>query len=170
MRGMTLKQIEAAVGVSATHVSEIERGKTSPTIGALGKIAKALCVGVACLIEPQTEPGIYTSSPSDRVGYSLDDGKIVMRPLSNGFQGSELTMMEVEIAPGAEAEPRPQRDWGEELIVGLEGDAEIVTGSETYALESGDSLHINVEGALRFRNAGAQEARLLWATYPKYML
>ena len=93
MRGLTLKQIEAAVGVSATHVSEIERGKTSPTIGALGKIADALGVGVACLIEPYSEPGIYTSSAADRTGYSLSDGKLVLRPLSNGFHGSELTMM-----------------------------------------------------------------------------
>ena len=40
-KSLTLKQIEAKVGVSATHISEIERGKTSPTIGALEKIAAA---------------------------------------------------------------------------------------------------------------------------------
>ena len=34
-KGLTLKQIEAKVGVSATHISEIERGKTSPTIQAV---------------------------------------------------------------------------------------------------------------------------------------
>ena len=32
-KGMTLKEIESKVGVSATHVSEVERGKTSPTVG-----------------------------------------------------------------------------------------------------------------------------------------
>ena len=43
-QNLTLKQIEARVDVSATHVSEIERGKTTPTIGALSKIASALDV------------------------------------------------------------------------------------------------------------------------------
>ncbi len=41
-RTFTLKDLERVSGFSATHISEIERGKTSPTIGALVKIAKAL--------------------------------------------------------------------------------------------------------------------------------
>ena len=39
---LTLKSIEASAGISATHISEIERGKTSPTLGALLRIAGAL--------------------------------------------------------------------------------------------------------------------------------
>ena len=34
-RGMTLKQVESLCGLSATHLSEVERGRTSPTLGAL---------------------------------------------------------------------------------------------------------------------------------------
>ncbi len=39
---MTLKDVAVKSGMSATHISEIERGKTSPTIGCLQKIAAAL--------------------------------------------------------------------------------------------------------------------------------
>ena len=48
---LTLKQIEAMVGISATHVSEIERGRTSPTVGALARIAEALGVRPSHLID-----------------------------------------------------------------------------------------------------------------------
>ena len=41
-RNLTLKEVEAKAHVSATHLSEIERGKTSPTVGALVRIARAL--------------------------------------------------------------------------------------------------------------------------------
>ena len=41
-RGLTLKELERVSGFSATHISEIERGKTSPTIGALVRISNAL--------------------------------------------------------------------------------------------------------------------------------
>ena len=34
-QSLTLKQLERTSGFSATHISEIERGKTSPTIGAI---------------------------------------------------------------------------------------------------------------------------------------
>ncbi len=50
-QGFTLKDIESKVGVSATHVSEIERGKTSPTVGALAKIASALQVNPSFLVD-----------------------------------------------------------------------------------------------------------------------
>jgi transcriptional regulator with XRE-family HTH domain len=50
-RRLTLKQVESASGLSATHLSEIERGRTSPTIGALLRIARALEKDVSYFIE-----------------------------------------------------------------------------------------------------------------------
>ena len=41
-RHLTFRQGEEVSGLSATHLSEIERGRTSPTIGALTRIARAL--------------------------------------------------------------------------------------------------------------------------------
>ena len=61
-RGLTLKQIEAKVGVSATHVSEIERGNTSPTIRALERIASALGVAPSYLIDIPPLPGLRIRS------------------------------------------------------------------------------------------------------------
>jgi transcriptional regulator with XRE-family HTH domain len=50
-KGLTLKDIEIRANVSATHVSEIERGMTSPTVGALAKIAHAMGTDVAYFVE-----------------------------------------------------------------------------------------------------------------------
>ena len=50
---LTLKAIENLAGVSATHISEIERGKTSPTIGALSKIAHALGKDITFFVEDE---------------------------------------------------------------------------------------------------------------------
>src|SRR6266487_3188146 len=52
-RRMTLKQVENASGLSATHLSEIERGRTSPTIGALVRIARALQKDASYFIEAE---------------------------------------------------------------------------------------------------------------------
>src|SRR5438132_10445465 len=41
-RGLTLRQVASAAGLSATHISEIERGHTTPTVGALLRVARAL--------------------------------------------------------------------------------------------------------------------------------
>ena len=50
---MTLKQVEESSGLSATHLSEIERGRTSPTIGALVRIARALQKDTSYFIEAE---------------------------------------------------------------------------------------------------------------------
>ena len=52
-RRMTLKQVEHSCGLSATHLSEIERGRTSPTIGALVRIARALEKDASFFIESE---------------------------------------------------------------------------------------------------------------------
>src|SRR6059036_3950065 len=54
--GLTLKDLEERGGISATHVSEIERGRASPTIGALSRIAVALGVRPALLVEARVLP------------------------------------------------------------------------------------------------------------------
>ena len=50
-RNLTLKMVESASGVSATHVSEIERGETIPTIKVLARIARALGKRAAFFLE-----------------------------------------------------------------------------------------------------------------------
>jgi transcriptional regulator with XRE-family HTH domain len=60
-RNLTLKEIEKRGHISATHVSEIERGKASPTVGALARIAQALGVRPATLIEPRVLPEVARS-------------------------------------------------------------------------------------------------------------
>jgi transcriptional regulator with XRE-family HTH domain len=41
-KDMTLMEVQKKARVSATHISQIERGMTSPTVGVLQKLAKAL--------------------------------------------------------------------------------------------------------------------------------
>lgn len=111
-RGVTLKQVEAAVGVSATHVSEIERGKTSPTIGALAKIASALKVDMAFLLEAPPADRVHVSRPDDRCALTMGGGALELVPLSNPEIGIELSVFDIRLSENAAVEPRPGRRWG----------------------------------------------------------
>src|SRR5262245_55548623 len=50
-RRLTLRQVETLAAVSATHLSQIERGQASPTIGALSRVARALGRDASYFIE-----------------------------------------------------------------------------------------------------------------------
>ncbi len=81
-KGMTLKEIEAKVGVSATHVSEVERGKTSPTVGALSKIAAALEVNASYLIDFPIGQEVSVTRPGSRPSLVLTGHSIQMDVLT----------------------------------------------------------------------------------------
>ncbi len=65
-RDMTLKEVATRSGMSATHISEIERGKTSPTIGALQRIASALDERPAHFVEERDAPLAVLTRKDDR--------------------------------------------------------------------------------------------------------
>ena len=87
-RRLTLKQVEAAAGLSATHLSEIERGRTSPTVGALLRIARALGKHPAYFVEPRELPEISGSAGLDGT-FEIGAGASA-RPLSTGIAGGRL--------------------------------------------------------------------------------
>src|SRR5437870_11388326 len=64
--GLTLKDLEKRGHISATHVSEIERGRASPTVGALARIASALGVRPVMLVEPLVLPQASVMHSAER--------------------------------------------------------------------------------------------------------
>ena len=80
-RNLTLKEVAARSGMSATHISEIERGKTSPTIGALDRIAKALEERSAHFVEEQVRSLAVLTTRKDREkAFICDSDDRVMAP------------------------------------------------------------------------------------------
>ena len=79
----TLKAIEAAAGISATHISEIERGKTSPTLGALLRIARALGRDPAYFLEEEDLGAVSVVTLENRLRESLPDGTGTLERLTN---------------------------------------------------------------------------------------
>src|SRR5215468_705674 len=88
-RRMTLKQVEIASGLSATHLSEIERGRTSPTIGALVRIARALDKDASYFIEHEERTEVAHQAFAD--GRVLELGKgVSAETLTPGIPGSRI--------------------------------------------------------------------------------
>ena len=72
-RNLTLKEVEVKAKVSATHVSEIERGMTSPTVGALAKIARALGTEPSYFLRSDAYPPVSVVRHADRRVLVYDD-------------------------------------------------------------------------------------------------
>ena len=169
-RGLTLKDIEAKVGISATHLSEVERGKSSPTVGVLEKIARALGTRSALLIDAASGLPASHTSPGHRRVVTDAEGMIRTESLSNSFPGSEVSILLKTYPAGAGNASHPRGHEGEEFLHVLEGTLRVVVGEEEYVLAQGDSLHFKSTRPHAYESLGDTPCVVFMATCPKYAL
>jgi transcriptional regulator with XRE-family HTH domain len=162
-RNLTLKQVGEKAKVSATHLSEIERGKTSPTVGALVRIARALGQEPAQLVGDEELPPVSLVRQSERRSWSA--GPTTVSSLSRGIRPHELSLLEIELIPGQTGRADMPGQSGEALVVVLEGRVEIELCGKLHALSEGDALHFGLHDPHELRATGPG-ARLLWVTRP----
>jgi transcriptional regulator with XRE-family HTH domain len=154
-RRMTLKQVEHVSGLSATHLSEIERGRTSPTIGALLRIARALEKDVSYFIEREERPDVAHHLREQVAGFVAGTG-VTAESLSPGIPGSSLFTYRVRLEPRREAELRllSQELPGDSVLHVQMGRLAARVGEQQYTLEAGDTLQASLTLAHELRAAG----------------
>ncbi|HKQ56280.1 MAG TPA: helix-turn-helix domain-containing protein [Candidatus Eisenbacteria bacterium] len=167
--GLTLKDIEDRGGISATHVSEIERGKASPTVVALGRIAQALGLRAAALVDPPRLPEVSAVSGDDRGGRTVQWGTATLEPLAEAVRGGTLGAHVMRLPVGT-APALTHRHEGEEWLTPLSGVAEVRVDGVRYLLLEGDSLHFRAHVTHSYANPAASPAVLLVACRPRIHL
>jgi len=165
-RGLTLKDLEERGGISATHVSEIERGKASPTVGALGRIARALDMRPATLVEPRMLPEVTVVRADERHTRRVQWGAASLEAVADPVQGAELSAQIVTLPMGREPALHHHHE-GEEWVTMLSGVAEIRVGNETFVLRDGDSLHFRAYRPHSYANLASSPAVMMVAMRPR---
>jgi transcriptional regulator with XRE-family HTH domain len=169
-RGLTLKDLEERGGISATHVSEIERGKASPTVGALAKIARALGVRPAFLIEPRVLPQMTSSTAETRQVQRVSWANVSIEPLAAPIEGSNMGAYVMHLGVGDRESGLAHVHDGEEWVMALEGVVEIRVQDRVQVLREGDSLHFWGHRRHVYSNLGSAPAQLLVVCRPRLNL
>jgi len=166
-RDLTLRDLEERGGISATHVSEIERGKASPTVGALARIAHALGLRPATLVEPRVLPAISITRADDRrrILWGAASFDLVTEPVESARLGAHLLTLPIGRQPAL-----VHRHEGEEWATVITGSAEIRIEDEVHALNEGDALHFRAHRLHSYANLGSDSAVLLVASRPRLTL
>jgi transcriptional regulator with XRE-family HTH domain len=159
-RRMTLKQVEHVSGLSATHLSEIERGRTSPTIGALVRIARALEKDVSYFIEQEERMDVAHHLREQVAGFAAGAG-VTAESLTPGIPGSTLFTYRVrlEMCPPAELRLPAQELPGDAVIHVQSGRLAARVGQHEHQLGPGDTLQASLalEQVLRATGDAAAE-------------
>jgi len=162
---LSLRDLSASTGLSATFLSNLERGMANPTLDSLRKVSTALGTSLLFMATNTSE-----SSPvvrrHERRRLNLSNGHIqyeILTPTLNRkmvlFQG-RVTAEDGNIVVAPLAEPT------EECLVLLTGKINIVISGQMYQLEAGDSIYFEGRNLSSLTVTGAGEATYISAITP----
>lgn len=140
-RSMTLKDVEATSRVSATHISEIERGKTSPTVGALSRIAMALGKDTSYFLETRNLDEVSRIRFEERERKSFVKAQGSYQPLTQGIPGGHLQVFKIRLEAGSAIPFEASRSVGEVTVLCERGKLTFSCDTDIFDLSEGDSVH-----------------------------
>lgn len=162
-RNLTLKQVAARCGMSATHISEVERGKTSPTIGALQRIASALEENPSYFVREDIIEPVNLTPAGARRGFLATESKGAPVPiefLSPGIRGGYLQVMRKVGPPGEKGTGEPH--IGEIVAICVRGSVRVTVGDQSWTLREGDTIQTRTDDGFTAEVVGDEEAETLW--------
>ena len=163
-RDMTLKNVEARSGVSATHISQIEQGMTSPTVGALQKLAKALEKETVFFLEEVDLEDVSLSGDTQGTVFYSENPRVVFQNLTKGIPGGKLRIGRLEAAPSVGAVSSPHTHEGEECGFVMKGTLEIRVEDKSYIVKAGQAIHFNGTRPHSYGNPGHEPVEAIWIT------
>jgi len=162
-REMTLKEVAQESGMSPTHISEIERGKTSPTVGALRKIAAALGKDTAYFVEDKPLPKVSVVKKEDRETVLVEgenDAFVKAKALTSGIPAGRVRLVLIDDTEGGTLPGHSHE--GEEAIIVMTGEATVTVAGEEFVVGPGDCLHYSAGRQHRTVFTGKGRNKALW--------
>lgn len=171
--GVSVRELGRRVGVSPSHISQVERGLGSFSVSTLYAVASRLSISLDSLFETPADP-----APLRDVEPSPLDGTMILRAelrpaikLASGPRWERLTaqsdpeaeFLEVIYEPSATgAEAEFSRHDGVEYGVVIAGELSVQVGFEATVLRAGDSIRVDSTLPHRYWNAGTEPVRAIW--------
>lgn len=159
-RKVSMRALSQMSGLSANALSMIERGKTSPSVSTLYRLADALGVPVTDFFSPESSrKKVVFLKGEERPRLPF------MRGLWEGLGGEQFSgrMMPfmLTLESGASSGPSSVVHTGHEFVYCLRGQLEYQIENQVYSLEAGDSLLFSAQLKHRWRNPGGMVSNVL---------
>jgi transcriptional regulator with XRE-family HTH domain/quercetin dioxygenase-like cupin family protein len=189
-KGIGLRELARRLGVSASRISQIETGKTEPSINTLFSIVSELELSVneivfdsrqdaGPVLEAVAVPardGPVSAAPGDASGRSdspvVRKGSRIAISLESGVSWQRLTaqpdhnvdFLYLRYPPGSESTPADSlmRHNGAEYGYILRGRLQVTLGFDSYEIGPGDTIAFDCTQPHRFATLGDETVEAVW--------
>lgn len=164
-KGLTLQQLAEAVGVSAAFLSQVENGKTSPSIANLRSLAKALDHRVVDFFidELIDDPMVLTEDKWTDVDLPGWDASI--RQMVRIAGNKKMQPFYTVIQPGR-GSPELYAHPGEEFGVVLSGEMTLTVKDKVFRVKALSSFYYSCLLPHSWQNEGKEDCVVIWVITP----
>lgn len=163
-RRMSLREVGSRAEVSASFLSQVERGQSGASVSTLMRIAAALGVSVSDLFAPESPHVASLVRRGDRP--VIDSGAGFRKSLVSQRPIRHIEACIGEFEPGGSTGELYTHGDSQEIILVLQGDVSVTLDTRTYALSQGDSLEYQTSIPHGITNTGSTTAEVLYMVSP----
>jgi transcriptional regulator with XRE-family HTH domain len=177
--GLSLRDLAQRLGVSASLISQIERGRANPSVSTLYAIVGELDISLDELLFDRrversrgggagADPTVQDehSGPiqrgNQRKRIRLASGVIWERLTTRSEPGTEFLYVIYEVGGASSPEDAYQRHAGHEWGYVLSGTLRVTIGFNEYVLQPGDAVSLESTTPHRLANAGDTPVHAIW--------
>ncbi|RLB04919.1 MAG: Cro/Cl family transcriptional regulator [Deltaproteobacteria bacterium] len=164
-RGLTLGELAQRVSCSPSFISQVERGKVSPSIATLKQIANVLKVNIVDFFLPTDELESVVMGEGERVEISLKRWKAKISLLVKSTQGKRMQPFYTVIKPGGGSLGLYNHE-GEEFGIVLKGKLEINLNGTHYLVKENESFYYSSQIPHSWSNPTDEETVVVWVVSP----
>jgi mannose-6-phosphate isomerase-like protein (cupin superfamily) len=156
------------VEITASMLSQIERGSANPSVGTLFRLAAALETSTDSFFEADGATGAPSPVVRRETRARIDlSGGIVWERLTPTDE-HDFEFMETVYPAGAVSSTEMLRHAGRDYGVVLEGTLEVTVGFSTHRLRPGDSIAFDASVPHKLFNPGPDPARTIWVVLDRH--
>lgn len=158
-RGLSLSDLATRSGVSRAMIHQIERRQSAPTINVVWKLATALDLPFAALLEQPSSAAARVLRADRSWTLRSDDGRFMSRALFplDGPRAAEL--YELTLLPGAEEIAEPHAPGTRENLAVASGTLTVRVDEDLHVLGPGDAIVFAADVRHGYSNPTEEETR-----------
>jgi len=166
-RGLSIRELAARCGMSVGMISQIEQGKSTPSLRALRLICETLKLPVSALFLQAS-----THIPDERYVVRHNKRQVlklngsVRKELLSPASLQHLEIFNVELQPGGKSSAESYSHSGEKAGVIIEGVLELWLDGDRFELRTGDTCQFPGSIPHRYANHGSQPCKVIWVLTP----
>jgi transcriptional regulator with XRE-family HTH domain len=164
-RKLNMKQLADRVECTASLISQLERGKTDPSISTLKKIARALDVNIVDFFMSAHNEDQVVTRVSERVDMQLRRWDAKIQSLVKSVDNKKMQPFYTVVKPGGGSHGVYTHE-GEEFGIVLQGEIELIVDGKAYIVGENESFYFSSQIPHNWNNRSDRDAALIWVITP----